>query len=477
MQRIYQGATAVLAWLGPDTEDHQASVAIDSVLTISDFLCEKLGIPSTDLKKVDNITETVFKHRGSLPLPDECTFSTDAMWQCLVWFYSHAYFTRVWVIQEVNANSERIAHCGHLKIEWDRVELVAAYIIMESAFSKRRGFSNSYCWWAATMTELKRPDNWLFMLYLASNYSTMDDRDVIYSLRGLMKFSKGAELLEPDYNKSTIEVYRDAVEAALVNFENTDVLLYITGNEDPSWIPRWNQPMLFRNPFRFGNRVPWKPAGESKPIWRINKNLNVLSIHGFHLGSIKFTRPYNESIFDNTVIESDEGRNELKQTWKAIFEGISYFQLPIPFSASVMTTVATSFSFGLNEKSIPEDERNLLRRFVAYLKIVLDEQTYKKYVAPDLSEESKDADGLLFGKPVWDFKYPESTFFITEGKLIGCCVSSTRPEDIVCVASGSTYPIILRPGGDYFLIRGFAYVHGVMRGERKDPHELTFNLR
>jgi hypothetical protein len=61
--------------------------------------------------------------------------------------------------------------------------------------------------------------------------------DAIYGLGGLMKLSKGDSLIEPDYNKFTLEVYWDAAEIAFVNFENTDVLHYITGNEDPSWIP------------------------------------------------------------------------------------------------------------------------------------------------------------------------------------------------------------------------------------------------
>jgi hypothetical protein len=62
-----------------------------------------------------------------------------------------------------------------------------------------------------------------------------------------MKLPKDSCTLDPDYSKSTLEVYRDSVEAALVNFEKADVLLYITVEEEPSWIPRWNIPMLFRN--------------------------------------------------------------------------------------------------------------------------------------------------------------------------------------------------------------------------------------
>ena len=90
--------------------------------------------------------------------------------------------------------------------------------------------------------------------------------------------------------------------------------------------------------------------------------------------------------------------------------------------------------------------------------------------------KSKLADGNAFGKPVWDFKYPESSFFITEGGLTGCSISTTRPGDMICVALGSTYPFILRPDGDHFLLRGYAYVHGIMHGERRNSEGQVFRI-
>lgn len=477
MKRIYENAQTVLSWLGTDTEDHKAVSAMQYLKTISNFLCEKLSTSVPELKAMDNITEFVFKHRSSLPVPDECEFSSEAMWDNLTWFYSFTYFTRVWIIQEVNSNRERIAHCGNERIEWDIVELVAGYIIMETAFSKRRGFSNTNTWYAASTTELKRPENWLFMLYLSSNYFCLDSRDVIYGLRGLMKFSKGGELLTPDYTKTTLEVYRDSVEAALVNFENTDVLLYLAGIENPSWIPAWNIPMLFRNPFRFGNRVPWKPAGDSKVVWSIDKSLNVLSLSGCIAGRIQSVRSYNESFFGNTMLTSKDGVETLKKEWseilKMIEDGASH---SVPFSRAVINATANAFSFGLNEKSLVAEENYLLHNFVAYLGIVLDKETYDKYIPLHVSDESRQADGLLFGKPTWDFTYPESSFFITDTGLLGCSVSSSQHGDVIAIPLGSTYPLVLRPDGQRYLIRGFSYTYGIMHGEKQDLTQTVLDL-
>ena len=479
MRRIYECAEGIISWLGPDTQEHQAVTAINSIVAISDLLCQKLGVSVSGLRSVGNIyQELILKNRAYLPLPSECEFSTDATWKSLVWFYSHPYFTRVWVIQEVSANKERLVHCGREQVEWERVDLVAGYILMETTFSKSFGFADTYCWWVSTITELTRnPKNWLSMLYLASTYSCLDARDVIYGLRGLMEFSDGSNLLDPDYSKSILDVYRDSVEAAIINFQNTDVFTYVTGNENPSWIPQWNQPMLFRNPFRFGMALPWKPAGETTPIWSIDKKLNIVSLAGFIIDPISFVEPYNEKFFGNAIIGSDEGRNMLKQVWQKILKTVEKSQSQIPFSTGILTAAATSFSFGLDENNDPADERYLVHNFVAYLKIVLDEETYNKYIPPDLSERSKLADGHAFGKPVWDFDYPESNFFITRNRFIGCTISTTRPGDLVCVALGSTYPFILRPDGDEFLMRGYAYVCGLMHGEQQNSKRLVFRIR
>ncbi|KAM0514710.1 hypothetical protein ACHAP6_009201, partial [Verticillium nonalfalfae] len=313
MLRIYRSAQAVLVWLGPDTADRMAEIAVSSLFKISDFVCERLGIPVSGLGSTDTVLqEVVSRNRDCLPLPSDCDFSTASTWKSLRWLYSHPYFTRVWAIQEIAANKVRLVYANYEITEWERVELVASYIIMETTFSKEYDFSTTYCWWAASTSECaKQPKSWLFCLYLASNYRSTDARDHVYGLRGLMDFADGGELLDADYSKSVTEVYRDSVEAALVNFKKTDVLLYVNGNHSPSWIPRWDEPMLFRNPFRFGKQVPWQPTGDTKATWGIDKRANVLSLTGCVIGTVRLAESYNESIFGNALLMSEDGRSQL----------------------------------------------------------------------------------------------------------------------------------------------------------------------
>lgn len=291
MKTIYEEAQNVLVWLGPDNEEQQAEAAVQAIHSISEFLCRELGISIWEHNRhTDTYQELIIKNKDKLPLPNETDISSKAVWRALRWFYSHRYFTRVWAIQEVTANVRCKVYLSHSTTTWNRIDLVACYLIMDQAFSKEYGFASSYCWYVATFAELiANPARWLNMLYLASNYNCADARDVIYGLRGLMEAGNGASLLVPDYNKSVNEVYRDCVETALINFKNTDVLLYVTGEEHPSWIPHWNVPMLFRNPFRFGKAMPWRPSGETVAEWSMDKATNTLSLSGFVVAEIEST--------------------------------------------------------------------------------------------------------------------------------------------------------------------------------------------
>ncbi len=129
MRKIYEKAKLVLSWLGPVTQDLEEVAAVDSIRRISNFLCQKLGVSISDLRSMSNIyQELLLKNRAYLPQPNECEFSTNATWKSLIWFYSHPYFTRVWVIQEISANKERLVHCGRERIEWEWVDLVAGIL-------------------------------------------------------------------------------------------------------------------------------------------------------------------------------------------------------------------------------------------------------------------------------------------------------------------------------------------------------------
>jgi hypothetical protein len=97
-----------------------------------------------------------------------------------------------------------------------------------------------------------------------------------------------------------------------------------------------------------------------KPVWKIDKSRNVLFLSGFVVDTVKYVECYNEKIFGNATIHSKEGRNDLQQVWQRIITCIEKYHIQTPFSTTVLSAVATSFSYGLDKKSDPADEGHLL---------------------------------------------------------------------------------------------------------------------
>lgn len=58
------------------------------------------------------------------------------------------------------------------------------------------------------------------------HYSCINARDVISGLRDLIEVSGGGELLDPDYNKSVLEVYRDSLEALKRQFLTSRIPMF-----------------------------------------------------------------------------------------------------------------------------------------------------------------------------------------------------------------------------------------------------------
>ncbi|KAB5571796.1 hypothetical protein GE09DRAFT_1216415 [Coniochaeta sp. 2T2.1] len=151
----------------------------------------------------------------------------------------------------------------------------------------------------------------------------------------------------------------------------------------------------------------------SKPRYEVDRESNTLSLWGYLVGDIRHSETYNEKFFDDATLKSDTGRAALKARWESILRLLSNSRGPPPFDAATLTAIADTNS---------GDERELMRHFIAYLKIILyDDETFHRHIPPEIATEAKHGNGSSFGKPVWNFDYPDSSFFsLIDNHLVGC---------------------------------------------------------
>ena len=77
-------------------------------------------------------------------------------------------------------------------------------------------------------------------------------------------------------------------------------------------------------------------------------------------------------------------------------------------------------------------------------------------------------DSLLYHEGVWvvySLYTLHRRLMISEKGYIGLVPIDCRSGDRICVLSGCSIPVILRQKGDYHILIGECYVHGIMDGQ------------
>jgi hypothetical protein len=128
-----------------------------------------------------------------------------------------------------------------------------------------------------------------------------DPRDKIYALLRLMHDSeRGSPLLQPDCSKSVERVYGDVVRQLLreneedgaTNLTEAFAAIERIGSEPgdfPSWIPRWDDPSLLKDPsYRLdaGLDLGWKASLGKIPEVRDVPDQGTLVLKGLKISTI-----------------------------------------------------------------------------------------------------------------------------------------------------------------------------------------------
>lgn len=234
MAQIYSKAGLVISWLGPGDKDSEVAIPlIRRLLWV---------MKSSEFEHIHHNEGLIgfCKHsaKENLTIPDDDYGS-------LARFYARQYFFRCWVIQELILARKLCILCGSDELVFENLVTVAEFMTRVKryrlrepigqaiALSKKvnRGFELEAVWSKLhtghrLMTEFQIAFTLGYLLMLTRTSSCFDPRDKVYAVLGMGPRSGFG--IVPDYNKSTAEVYNEAIRYQIMEMRNLDVLSWVT---------------------------------------------------------------------------------------------------------------------------------------------------------------------------------------------------------------------------------------------------------
>ena len=450
MVDLYKLADRVVVWLGPAKDNSDRGVRsldhLGSQIEV-DWVTEALKPASEDSEP----HWTDFAER--LPYGEKELLAIHEV-------LSRPWFERLWVQQEIRmAKSNSIFLLGSDTIDW---QLLRKAIICLSRKSWNRPNSELSETLSLILTNLRAKLN--VLRHYARSGTTMrirnamnetrlckclDPRDRVYAILNLLHPSEMPDDFEPDYRKTTTEVYQDVALRYIAHHDRLSILqasgLKTTPSEMPTWVPDWTV-MNEAEPFRSG-----LASGRSDSIVQY-KGADVLRVTGIKWATVQYSEKIG--LFDDfyqTMISE-----LLLKLAKNDIQPISYVGGGSLLAAYCHTLVAGEFAelYGPPRKFWPRFQQSL--DFVSAVLQPARQPLPEIGDGTDVSRFLEEAHIFLVNR----------SFVKTREGYIGLAPPNAMPGDHVCVLLGSNMPMLLRPAlSNQFEVVGECYVHGLMNGE------------
>lgn len=436
MQEIYNKATRVLVWLGEDV-DRKAERAFGRIYRIS---------------QPENI----------IPPPE------DPWWDPVAAFYRCAWFSRLWVFQEITMATSADLHWGAYSISWRTVGSASTQIrtrhYQAILHHSMLNVYNAFLFWKLSKIGgySHQHESLLYMLQVTRRLRCTFQKDRINALSGFANVHMSLNKF-PKPKERTQSVYRKCAQQLIEKMHTLDVLSAVQHESVIrrwSWVPRWN----------ICTAHTMAPLGLNLETYDASRHLPPLSVQWtgnwgefLHVEGIQFDAITK---VEQTMIEP-ENLNELQATLVNVLSRLFTGASSHPTGESLekvacFTLTAGKDGYGMMVK----DVRQHLANFDAFW---ANRACVTNHHLPRWpSGISSDAGCFLLAAR---FACVGRRLFHTSRGYVGMGPALLQTGDIVCVLSGGAMPFILRqdrrsrPSKRRFQLIGEAYVHGIMHGE------------
>ncbi|KAL9577502.1 MAG: hypothetical protein Q9212_006321 [Teloschistes hypoglaucus] len=437
MAAVFQTATKVVIWLGLEADGSTGAIrtlsAIGSVINVD---WNRFAITQADTKHADS---------DLLDFSKRWSFNIDT-WISLSRLLTRGWFERLWIWQEVFLARCAGILCGQ---EWLNWECFRKAILLLGQRPVHRYLFDSLPR-AVEFVYTHKQDSLVKVMERTKYAQCSDARDRIYGILHLLLDSERLGI-QPDYTKTTVEVYRDLVIRTSSQLRHLSLLrcCELSGEPTqlPSWVPNWSLP-------RKCTSLSQASACWNSKSYARYQDGGLFTVTGCYAAKVRRVVP----VLDRT---SDP-------EWQ-ITEPDLYTAL-----VRLLLTIRDDGSMDLGQEAEAVC-RTLVCDALAdvYEPIQTNELDFQKAIKCFHALMDKTTKAL---EDVWiDFRqllhaFHEEcfgrAFIFTEQGHIGLAPERCQPNDIVVVVLGCQAPMVLRPTNTAeYLVVGECYMHGMMTGE------------
>jgi hypothetical protein len=502
MRHIYENASEVFVWLGPD--DETSNKALDFLGELGEQAAN-IGIFGLELPDIRNILSP--NTRESL---EDVKKSLENMvqryilkipWLDLNQLFSHSWFSRVWVLQELAVSRDGAAtmSCGSKRLPFRYFSasllFIAYFRIRGGVILTKQDFQDpqtSQFWSEMNRYNSNRASRAhasrrmyqeegnsnresLFQLLVRTHvvYTVVDTiqatdpRDRIYAFLGMAKEELGPKIV-PDYTKLVAKVFTEAAEVILGCGEFD--LLNLNQDQDPdkktelpSWAPDWNSYIQrpcggFKEDRCYEACGPYKPviAFQSLPDGR-----RILKIKGCLVDTIT---KVGEKWMPTPSDWQDWTHSHARCS--AFFESIAAFcaesdKLDCNIYKHPSQRLEACWRVPCANKARTQSAP--CRPSASGAELLEGYTIIKNGGKQEGLTEVQSLHEVNFRVTMGD-EFKRRPFISTQG-YVGLAPSHSKPDDVVCIFYGCIKPFVLRRSGTGYKLLGEAYVHGIMDGE------------
>ena len=441
MADIYRLADRVIVWLGPCNKDSSYGVR----------LLEELSSKMTvnwvhqTMEPMSNGTDRYWADR------DEGLPYGDGELRALYSLMSYPWFERLWVWQEIwLAKSNAMMVCGSDTIPWEsfRTALFClywkAYHIKQTSVISEQFRVRVIETYPLANNEMNLP--FLDILHYTRYCKYTDPKDRVYAILSLQESPGEAIDIEPDYEKSTSQVYQDVTLCCIDRHKSLEILKFSGMTDRPSEMPTWAlNPTTVETPLPLLSGLA-SGCSESEVQ---SGGAGILSVTGNVSATVQHVDRIECRDYGSLIAEIR------RLAPRDVLQG-SYIGSGSLLTAYCNTLCVKRFDhvYLPHREVLPHFQQSL-----DFLSAIL--QPGIKQV-PDYSHGTQAEKFLDY---TWSY-CKERSFVKTPEGYIGLAPLNAQPGDQVCILLGSKFPMLLRPTSkSQYQVIGSCYVHGLTNGE------------